>query len=85
MMTTLRLCGLSAALLFLAVTASCKQAEGDRCQLDEDCAEGLYCELAGNTRAQGGFCKSPTSTTTTVDLSSSGDLAKPVDMAKVDM
>ena len=59
MKTMLRRCGLLAALLFVFVTASCKQNEGERCQLDEDCGEGLYCELAGNTRAQGRFCKAP--------------------------
>ena len=77
MKTKLRRCGVFAALLFVAVTASCKQGEGERCQLDEDCGDGLYCELAGNTRAQGGFCKAPGATTTVVDLSSPADLSKP--------
>jgi hypothetical protein len=74
MMTNLRRCGVFFALLFLAVTASCKQGEGERCQLDEDCSEGLYCELAGNTRAQGGFCKAPGSSTAVVDMSRTADL-----------
>lgn len=78
MMTKLRRCGVFFALLFLTVTASCKQGEGERCQLDDDCSEGLYCELAGNTRAQGGFCKAPGSSTTVVDMN------KPVDLSSTD-
>ena len=77
MMTKLRRCGVFFALLFLTVTASCKQGEGERCQLDEDCTEGFYCELAGNTRAQGGFCKAPGGTTAVVDMSTAADLSKP--------
>ena len=77
MKTMLRRGGLLAALLFVFVTASCKQNEGERCQLDEDCTEGFYCELAGNTRAQGGFCKAPGGTTAVVDMSTAADLSKP--------
>lgn len=78
-MTKLRCCAALSALLFIAMTASCKQGEGERCQLDEDCSEGLYCELAGNTRAQGGFCKAPGSSTSSVDMS------KPADLTSTDM
>ncbi len=76
-MTKLRCCAALSALLFIAMTASCKQGEGERCQLDEDCTEGFYCELAGNTRAQGGFCKAPGGTTAVVDMSIAADLSKP--------
>jgi len=68
-------CGLLAGL------AGCKQTEGDRCQIDDDCEAGLYCELAGNTRAAGGFCKS-----TAVTVTPAADLStKPADMSAVDM
>jgi hypothetical protein len=50
---------LSSGLLLLG---GCKQMEGERCQIDDDCADGLYCELSGNTRAVGGYCKSTTAT-----------------------
>jgi len=29
--------------------AACKQGEGDRCQIDADCASGLLCNKAKNT------------------------------------
>lgn len=35
--------GLSAALV------SCKQARGDRCQVDDDCRDGLICNKATDT------------------------------------
>jgi hypothetical protein len=54
----------------LLVLGACKQMEGERCQIDDDCADGLYCELSGNTRAVGGYCKSNTAPPPTVnDLS----------------
>lgn len=65
----LRLCLFVFSLFALGTFAGCKQAEGDRCQLDEDCGDGLYCELAGNTRAQGGFCKAVGSSSAPIDLS----------------
>lgn len=44
--------------------SACKQGENERCQLDEDCGPGLYCELTGSMRSMGGYCKSTTSTVT---------------------
>ncbi len=32
-----------AALLLALTLTGCKQSEGDRCQMDSDCAEGLIC------------------------------------------
>jgi hypothetical protein len=32
-----------------AAVVSCKQGEGERCQVDDDCANGLACNRAKNT------------------------------------
>ena len=45
MKRTLLLCCLVAG----AVLYACKQAEGERCQVDADCAEHLVCNKAKNT------------------------------------
>ena len=39
---------IACALLFagLAVTAGCKQGEGERCQIDDDCEADLVCNQA---------------------------------------
>lgn len=34
------------ASLFLATAAGCKQGEGDRCQVSNDCADGLVCSAS---------------------------------------
>lgn len=55
--------GLAGLGLLLGLSLSaCKQGENERCQIDDDCAEGYYCELSGNARSMGGYCKSTTST-----------------------
>lgn len=52
----------------IVTLASCKQGQGERCQVDEDCANGLVCNMAKNT------CQSTTG----------GDLdASVIDMAPV--
>jgi hypothetical protein len=33
----------------LTVVAACKQSQGDRCQVNEDCESGLLCNQAKNT------------------------------------
>jgi hypothetical protein len=33
----------------LAMLAACKQGQGDRCQVDDDCESGLVCNKAKNT------------------------------------
>jgi hypothetical protein len=33
----------------IAMLAACKQGQGERCQVDEDCADGLVCNKAKNT------------------------------------
>ena len=45
MKRTLLLCCLVAG----AVLYACKQGEGERCQVDADCAEHLVCNKAKNT------------------------------------
>ncbi len=45
------------ALLIAALPlGSCKQQEGDRCNLDSDCASGLFCCVLPSKRAEGGKC-----------------------------
>jgi len=36
---------LALSLLVLGGVASCKQGEGERCQIQSDCAEGLTCNV----------------------------------------
>lgn len=74
--------GLCAGLL-----SGCKQNEGERCQIDDDCATGLICTLSGTTREAGGYCRGTTSTTTQPDLATkASDLAvTPADLSVVDM
>jgi hypothetical protein len=62
----------------LVVLSGCKQNDGERCQLNEDCASGL-CEFSGNTPLMGGYCKSRT-TTNVVDMQSA-DQAVAADMS----
>lgn len=69
----------------LLTCASCKQAEGERCQLTDDCMPGLTCVLFdGANPKSGGVCKG-TGTVTTADLSNAPDLTTPPDMTVVDM
>jgi hypothetical protein len=71
---------LGAALLSSVLSlGGCKQNEGERCQIDDDCSTGLICVLIGSTRDVGGYCKSTTPTaidlaTTPVDMATSVDL-----------
>lgn len=52
----------------LFVLAGCKQGEGERCQVDDDCARPLVCNKAKNT------CQS----------SSGGDLDAPLPDGNID-
>jgi hypothetical protein len=36
---------LAMSLLVLGVVGSCKQGEGERCQVQDDCEEGLQCNV----------------------------------------
>jgi hypothetical protein len=38
-----------AASASIVTIAACKQGQGDRCQVDEDCESGLVCNKAKNT------------------------------------
>lgn len=59
---------LAASTASLLLLSGCKQNDGERCQLNEDCASGL-CEFSGNTPMMGGYCKSR-STNNVVDMQS---------------
>ena len=51
--------------------AGCKQGEGDRCQVQDDCDDNLICVLpAGGTPQSGGTCQLPGSLT--VDMTVTG-------------
>lgn len=70
----------------LSLLPACKQAEGERCQIDDDCSTGLYCEYGGNTKTIGGYCKNPAATSiydlapAPADLTQTPDMATPPDM-----
>jgi hypothetical protein len=70
-----------AGLLWLLCAGGCKQGLGDRCQIDSDCEDQLYCELAGNSIAMGGSCRSRAGTldmsAPAVDQSQGPDLSMP--------
>lgn len=54
--------GLRWLLLMAAVAtggAGCHQSLGERCQVDSDCDNGLFCEIpTGGNRLTGGTCQS---------------------------
>ena len=48
-----RLAGVTAFVLAIGIwVAACKQDEGDRCQVDADCASGLVCNQATQSCAK---------------------------------
>jgi hypothetical protein len=51
---------LAAALCTSAVLPGCKQSEGDRCEVDNDCTAGLLCD---NPTGTSGHCSSRPGTT----------------------
>ena len=64
----------------------CKQNDGERCQIDDDCATGLICVLSSTTREAGGYCRGTSTPTTLPDLATNvRDLATPADLTTVDM
>lgn len=76
---------LGLTLSVLTVLPACKQGEGERCQINDDCAEGLLCDFAGNTPTIGGSCKNPNASVATVDMAKStamtpADMVTPADM-----
>jgi hypothetical protein len=63
------------AVLLLAsplVAVGCKQGVGDRCNIQSDCGDGLYCFWPTNNYQTGGTCLAPT-TTTDMTVTSSTD------------
>jgi len=52
---------LAAVGLALGGVASCKQGEGERCQVQRDCAAGLVCNVGE------GVCRSASSNTADID------------------
>ena len=55
------ICG---ALLMVALGAGCKQTDGERCQIDTDCEEGLICCVLPNKTTKG-TCREKTRCTAT--------------------
>ena len=47
------LTGICGALLAVALMAGCKQEDGERCQIDSDCEEGLICCVLPNKQTKG--------------------------------
>jgi hypothetical protein len=46
----------------LVLAAGCQQGQGERCQVQSDCGDGLICVLpAGGTPQAGGTCQPPSS------------------------
>jgi hypothetical protein len=70
------------AALVTSLLTGCKQGEGERCQIDDDCNTNFYCQLNGLTREAGGYCRSTTPTTTDMASTGAADLsaAVPPDM-----
>lgn len=58
---TIIVASLALASLALGGIASCKQGEGERCQVADDCAEGLRCNLGE------GVCRSTSSDDNPID------------------
>lgn len=73
----------AAGLLWLLCAGGCKQGLGDRCQLDTDCEDTLYCELGGNSVAMGGSCRSKTGAVQ--DMSVAADQSRPPDLTPSDL
>jgi hypothetical protein len=59
---------LCASALILLLASGCNQGEGERCQVNSDCSNGLRCEGGGATG--NGIC---TSGTPTEDAAAAGD------------
>jgi hypothetical protein len=68
----------------LGFVPACKQQLGDRCQINDDCADGLYCELSGNTPATGGTCKEINPAIADLTIIPGPDMAQPEDMSTRD-
>ncbi len=70
---------LCASAIALLLAGGCGQSEGERCQIDSDCADGLIC--GGEGKSQGnGVCKSGSS-----DTSGGRDAAADVSAAQPDV
>lgn len=77
-----------AMLALFAMTMSCGQGVGQRCQLNRDCQQGLMCVIPGNVTPQvGGVCE-PNSTNADMNAYfdfSYVDLLPPPDLAAPDL
>ena len=49
--------GAAIVLFAAAIFGACKQGEGDRCQVDGDCEDGLICCVALENVIEGGSCR----------------------------
>lgn len=72
----LALLALAAPLTFVA----CRQGDGDRCQINSDCQDPLYCELKGQDPSQGGTCRSRSTDDAGQVITPSPDLLPAADM-----
>ncbi len=70
--------GIGSALLLLFFPA-CKQGLSERCQVNDDCADGLFCQLSSGTPTAGGICLCNSGSTADECIAQAGAL--PVDMA----
>jgi hypothetical protein len=74
--------------LFAAPLAACQQGEGERCQVQSDCATPLLCVLPpGGSPQTGGFCQQPGSqgdAGATVDMEGTQDLSALPDLSTQD-
>jgi hypothetical protein len=62
---------LAAVLVFVLAAGACRQGEGDRCEVDDDCAKGLTCERV----TVEGICRRPGGTRPMVDAAAPRDAA----------
>jgi hypothetical protein len=72
---------------FLFASTSCKQGEGERCEVNSDCGSGLLCDISvsgGSSNGVNGICRSTSSTPTPIaDAAVKRDTSAILD-AKVD-
>jgi hypothetical protein len=85
-MRWLRALCVAAPLALVVVAASgCKQNEGERCQVQSDCADGLLCILpAGGSQQTGGTCQK-SGAALDLAMPAGDDLSSPPDMTAVDL
>jgi hypothetical protein len=77
----MRLLIVGSALLSSLLLVGCRQGEGDRCQVQADCEDGLICQLPVQGSPQsGGVCNRPGSVSTDLAVETPSDMSPDVDM-----